>query len=154
MIPKMDPEVAKAAIAQFPEFKGFALDVVHICKDVLEQTHESNNRCQENFYAICDSIIISLQSELENQNPSSEDRERIENQMIEVARMVMENDKANKKFLLKLAAIFTLGMATIVATAGSVLGSNSQISTDDTDDADEDNAEKSDDEADIDDEVA
>ena len=60
MIPKMDPEVAKAAIEQFPEFRGMTTDIVNACKEIVDKLFESNDCSQEQFYSACNSIINSL----------------------------------------------------------------------------------------------
>ena len=127
MIPQMDPEVAKAAIAQFPEFKGLASEMLQTCKDVVDKLCEANANSQEAFFNECNSIITSLQKELEITDLSAEERDRIENKMIEVAKMVGEKDAQNKKFLLKLGAGIIFAITVIAASAASVLGSNSKI---------------------------
>ena len=131
MIHKIDPEVAKAAIEQFPEFRGMATDMVNTCKEVVVKLCESNNHSQDQFYSACNSIISSLQKELEMPDLSSSDCDRIENKMIQVAEMIGKKDSENKKFLRKLAA-GTLALGALFAgTAAAILGSNSQINAQD-----------------------
>ena len=137
MIHKMDPEVAKAAIEQFPEFKGMALEIVNTYKAVIDRLCESNDHSQDQFYSICNSIIESLKKELEMPDLSSSDRDRIENKMIEIAKMVGDKDSENKHYLTKIAAIFgALGVA-LVAAGAAALGANSQFNAREDDEDDE-----------------
>lgn len=128
MIPRMDPEVAKAAIEQFPEFKDMSLGIVNTYKDVLDKLIESNDKSNEAFYSTCNQIIQSLDKELDMPELTSEDRNRIENKMIEVAQMIGDKDTENKRFHLRNHLILAGTLLGILATGASVLGSNSQIS--------------------------
>lgn len=131
MIPKMDPEVAKAAIEQFPEFRGMTTDIVNACKEIVDRLFESNDCSQEQFYSACNSIINSLQKELEMPDLSSIDRDRIEKKMIEVAKMIGEKDSENKRFHRKIATVFALFGAAALATGAAILGTSSRIDTQD-----------------------
>lgn len=59
---------------------------------------EGNELSQKAFYDACNSIIQSLQQELEDDDITSEERERIEEKMICVAGMIGEKDSENKGF--------------------------------------------------------
>ena len=50
ILPKMDPEVAKAAIAQFPNFKDLSLALVDQYKEVIDAVLHENRAGQEAFY--------------------------------------------------------------------------------------------------------
>ena len=128
MLPYMDPEVAKKALEQFPAFKDLASDLVIQYKAVVERAFEDNKISQQAFYNACNSIIESLQKELEDGNITFEERSRIEDKMIQVANMIGEKDSENKGLILKTvfgAATVLLG---IVAVASGMLGSNTQLS--------------------------
>lgn len=151
MLPKMDPEVAKAALEQFPEFKDMTTDIMHTFKEAIDAGFKSNDHSQDAFYASCNSIIASLQDELKIPDLSSDERSRIEDKLIEIARMIGEKDTENKKFILKVLAILgTFGLGAILAAA-SILGANSQITT--TDDIDDDDEDYNNDEEDEDEEL-
>lgn len=134
MLPYMDPEVAKAALAQFPTFKDLAGDLVSQYKLVIDKAFDENKVSQQAFYEACNSILSSLQKELDKDSIQIEERERIENKMIEVARMIGEKDTENKGFIMKILAWFGVGLLAVAGTAGAILGSNAQISKNDNDD--------------------
>lgn len=133
MLPFMDPEVAKRALEQFPAFKDMASDLVVQYKDIIEKAFDKNEVSQKAFFDTCNSIIVSLQKELEKDNLSPEDRSHIEDRMIEVAKMVGEKDSENKNFLWKMAATLGIVIVGSVTAAAAILGSNTQVSTDEAD---------------------
>ena len=89
------------------------------------------------FYDACNSIIQSLQKELEDDEITSDERERIEDKLIKVAQMIGEKDSENKGFLLKCLGIGALVITVVGGAAAAILGSNTQISQ--NDDYDDDN---------------
>lgn len=149
MLPKMDPEVAKAVLQQFPNFKELASGLISEYKNAVDKAMESNKQSQDSFYKTCDSIINALQNELMLDSINSEDRSRIEEKMIEVARMVSEKDSENKKFILKIMGALSIAIGVTAAAAAAVLGSSSKLSLGDSDDNDDYNDEDGNDVIDI-----
>lgn len=141
MLPYMDPEVAKKALEQFPAFKELASDLVSKYKDIVDRILSENNESQRSFYDACNSIIATLQAELSMENISSEDRRRIEDNMIRVAKMIGEKDSENKKFLWTMLLTAGTIVGGAFAAAISLLGSNSQYSSDDSDSLSPDESE-------------
>ena len=138
MLPYMDPEVAKKALEQFPAFKDLASDLVTQYKGIVDKAIDGNEISQKAFYDACNSIIQSLQKELEDDDITSEEKERIEDKMIKVAQMIGEKDSENKGFLLKCLAIGGFVVTAIGGVAAAILGSNTQISqNEDQDDNDD-----------------
>ena len=137
MLPYMDPEVAKKALEQFPAFKYLASDLVTQYKGIVDKAIDDNEISQKAFYDACNSIIQSLQKELEDDEITSDERERIEDKMIKVAQMIGEKDSENKGFLLKCLGIGALVITVVGGAAAAILGSNTQISQ--NDDYDDDN---------------
>jgi hypothetical protein len=86
---------------------------------------------QKVFYEACNSIIQSLQKELEKDDVTSEDRKRIEDKMIEVAQMIGQKDSENKGLIVMCLVMKAFVVTAIVGVAASILGSNTQISQDD-----------------------
>ena len=119
MLPYMDPEVAKKALDQFPAFKELVSQLVVEYKAIVEKVLAENT---------CNSILESLQRELQSDDLTQEEKDRIENKMLEVAKLIGEKDSANKRFLVKVIAIASFAVVGIVGTAASLLGSNSQAS--------------------------
>ena len=141
MLPYMDPEVAKAALEQFPTFKELATDLVAQYKEILEKAFDKNEESQKAFYDACNEVIHSLQKELEDTDITPEERDRIEDKMIHVAVMIGEKDSENKKFLLKILSYLGIGILFIFGIGASLLGSNTKLSTSGDDDDDDDDTD-------------
>lgn len=137
MLPYMDPEVAKAALEQFPAFKDLAGEIVETQKEIVNRAISSNDDSVKMFYDSCNSILDSLKEELKDPNIDSDERSRIEDKMIGVARMIAEKDSENKSFLIKAAAIALTAGVAVLATAAAVLGANSDFSSSEDDEDDD-----------------
>ena len=130
MLDRMDPEVAKKALEQFPDFSGTMRELVGEYKVSLDKGLEANDKSVISYYAACDAIISACQSELDKDSLSFEQRLQIFDMMMEVVNMKGTKDTENKKFI---AAIGMLGVsvhsitATVLLTA---LGGNARISKD------------------------
>ena len=128
MLPQMDPEVAKKALEQFPEFSKTVLEIAKNYKETLEKGLEENSSSTRTCYETCNAIIASLTKLLERQEISSEERSTVIDKMIELSRMMNEKDTENKQFILKVLAIAGLATVAIGGVVASVLGSNSDFS--------------------------
>ncbi len=131
MLPNMDPEVAKKALEQFPAFKDLASDIVVQYKDVVEKAFDENKISQQSFYDTCHLIIESLQHELEDGNITPDERSRIEDKMIQVAKMIGEKDSENKEFILKMIGKVATLFACVGVTTAAIIGLNTQVSGND-----------------------
>lgn len=133
MLPNMDPEVAKKALEQFPEFAKTTKDILVDYKQILEKGMESNDKSIMSCYDASKLIIASLQKELEKEELTFEERKYIVDKMLEVSRMMNEKDTENKKFLLGLSMVAGVVVTSVIGVAASVLGSNSQVELTDDD---------------------
>jgi hypothetical protein len=118
MADKMDPEVARKVFEQFPEFTTATKGVLNEYKDTLNQGLETNRESTQNYYDACNTIIESLQKQVDNDNLSIEEKKYIFEEMKKVANMIGEKDSENKIFIYKMAA--TAGSAlflTVIAVA-------------------------------------
>lgn len=137
MLDKVDPEVAKKAIEQFPNFSNTAKEILNDYKVSLDNAMESNADSVKAYYGTCASIIESLQKEVENENLSFEEKKYFFDQMLEVSKMMGEKDSENKKFLAGCVALGSAAVVGVIAILGSVLGGNTNIDTDTTELLDE-----------------
>ena len=137
MLPYMDPDVAKMALEQFPEFAKRAPEITSQYKEIIEKGFESNDSSVQAFYKTCNAIVESLQKELDKENITPESQKYIIEQMTGVAKMIGEKDTENKKFLRNMAILFGTTVVAVVAAAASVLGSNSQSAEQDDDATDD-----------------
>lgn len=137
MLDKMDPEVAKKAIEQFPNFSDTMREILHDYKESLDQAQKANAESVKSFYDSCDSVIRSLQKELDRADQTFEERKYIIEKMVEINKMKEDKDSENKKFI---AAMALFGIAAVGIVAGalsSTLGGNSKIEMQDNNDLDE-----------------
>ena len=103
MLPHMDPEVAKKALEQFPEFAKTALAITEGLKAEVETLVASNAANTQEFNGACLSILDSLKAELSRDGLSEEARADIIDKMLQVAGLMSEKDTENKAFLAGLA---------------------------------------------------
>lgn len=127
MLDKMDPEVAKKALEQFPNFSDTMKSICIDYKSVIERLAESNDNSVKSYYETCDAIISSCQIELARENLSFEEKRQILTYMLEVVKMKGIKDTENKNHLLRLsiAGLSAVGLTAIALV--SALGGNTKI---------------------------
>lgn len=133
MLDKMDPEVAKKALEQFPEFANTTKEMLTEYKESLDKGLEANNESVKAVYDTYNAVIVSLQKELENENLTFEQKKYIIEQIKDVAEKVDKKDTENKRFITGIAILATIVVGGTVAALASVLGGNTQIETDNID---------------------
>lgn len=125
MLPYMDPEVAKKALEQFPAYTEMSFRLLNEYKEMLHSVVEENTVRQNMFYESCNTIINSLQKELLTATTlAPEEREKIEDKMICIAKMISEKDTENKQFFEKLMIICGITVVGIIGITASILGVN------------------------------
>ena len=133
MLDTMDPEVAKKALEQFPEFSNTAKEMLNEYKETLEKGLESNQESVQSYYDSCKCTIESLQKQLEDENISFEEKKHIIDKMLEISKMMGEKDSENKKFIIIMSGLGFAALSLVIVGLGSVLGGNTNIETNDTD---------------------
>lgn len=133
LLDKMDPEVAKKALEQFPEFAKTTKQMLTEYKDTLDKGLENNKESVQSYYNVCNSIIESLQKQLEDENLSFDERKYIIDKMFEVSKMMGEKDTENKKFILACIAVGAVATGIVSTVLSSALGGNTKIETSDVD---------------------
>lgn len=131
MLDKMDPEVAKKALEQFPEFSRTVKEILTEYKKSLDKGLESNNESVKNVYNTYNAVIDALQKELRNDKLTFEQRQYIIEQMKEIAEKVDKKDTENKRFIAGMVTLASIVVGGTVAVLASVLGGNTQIEADD-----------------------
>ncbi|MBR1762109.1 MAG: hypothetical protein IJ731_01920 [Eubacterium sp.] len=127
LIPEMDPEVAKAAIAQFPEFSSTMKSIMVDYKATLEKALNGNEENVKAYYEACNTIIASLDKLLAQDDFTNEEKLQIVDKMQEIQKMMHEKDTENKKFLRDIAAIAGLVVVTVTGIAAALLGGDSDL---------------------------
>ena len=133
MLDKMDPEVAKKALEQFPDFAKTMKEVLIEYKESLDTMLNENGDSVKSYYDSCDVILSTLQKELDREDLSFEDRKYIIDKMMEVNQMKGMKDSENKKFLATLAMCGVAAVTLVAGTLAAALGANTQIASKDDD---------------------
>lgn len=133
MLDKMDPEVAKKALEQFPEFSNTAKEMLAGYKDTLDKGVESNKESVQSYYESCKMIIESLQKQLVVDNLSIDERKYIIDKMLEVSKMMGEKDSENKKFIATMSVIGAAALGIVATALVSAVGGNTKIENNDID---------------------
>lgn len=130
MLDKMDSEVAKKALEQFPEFTNTTREMLSEYKESLDKGLEFNNESVKAVYDTYNAIIVLLQKELENENLTFGQKKYIIEQMKDVDEKVDKKDTENKRFIAGMATLATIVVGGTVVALTSVLGGNIQVETD------------------------
>ena len=124
MLPYMDPEVAKKALEQFPEYAATMGEMVKVYADVASKVLESGKEGARAFYDACNSVLVEIQRQLTMPNLSESNKDKLNDKMITVVKMIGEKDTEAKKFaldILKTAGTVVLASAALI---GTLLGIN------------------------------
>ena len=124
MLPNMDPEVAKKALEQFPDFAKTSLEVMKEYKAFFETVVEKGSEEVKSVNEMYNRVMDNLEKMLNKENLSFEEQKFILEQMKEVADKVDKKDTEHKNFLLKALAISGTVAAGIVVSLVSAIGSN------------------------------
>lgn len=127
LLDRMDPEIAKKALEQFPSFADVVKSVAKEYGTAIKTCMDSNNDSMKNYFAVANANITVLQKELERDDLSSEDRKNILSMLLEVQRMMGEKDSENKAFLLKVIGGVGLFCAVAIGITASIIGGKSSI---------------------------
>lgn len=124
MVPKMNPEVAKKALEQFPNFASTSLDVLKEYRSVIQEAMEDDRESMRSCYDMYNRVMDSLEKMLDNDDLTFEQKTYILNQMQEVAAAVADKDSEKSRNRLKLIGVIGGVAAAIVAALASSLGGN------------------------------
>ena len=124
MLPNMDPEVAKKALEQFPEFKNLAIEVVKQLQTSVEAGIRSNDSSQKAFYDACTETIETLKNELLDKDLSPEQEREVRENILYILNLMYDKDTENKAFLLKTVKTIGIVAAAVVLAASSLLGND------------------------------
>ncbi len=127
MIPNMEPEVAKAAIEQFPEFASTMKSIMIDYKQEIETALNQNGDSIKAYYDACNKILDSLDKLLEDTELDLNEKMQIIDKMQEVQKMMDEKDKENKKFIRDILTIAGVVIVTVAGTAISLLGGDANL---------------------------
>lgn len=127
MLQNMEPEVAKKALEQFPEFAKMTLEVLKDYKGIMEKTLDENSASSKQCYDIYNEVMDALKSCLAKDDLPFEEKKYYIEKMMEIAKMAESKDTENKGFNWKMITLGTGAVFTVVGIGASILGSNTNI---------------------------
>ena len=100
----MDPEVAKKALEQIPEFTKSAVQIANYNKELFAKGLDGNDASATNVYNICNNIVQIYEQRLNESVSDSERNECIKN-LLEIAKISRDVNKAHQNTTLKILLI-------------------------------------------------
>lgn len=125
-LPYLDPEVAKAAINQFPNFSEFVKDMIKVMQENADKSINSDEKTSLASIDFLQQTRDALFLQLDSEELSENERLRILDGILELNKMTLELNKQRQNFLLKNSAIIATTIGTLALTAVSILGVNHQ----------------------------
>ena len=122
MIDKMDPEVAKKALEQFPDFAKVSIDGLNNLKDTITKAMNDDKENANRFFDMCDSVIDAIKLAMSDGEVTFEEKKYCIDKMQEIVKMASEKDSEGKKFKWSLVANFALSAIIVVAATVVALG--------------------------------
>ena len=122
LIPKLDKELAIKIIEQFPNYTTMATtmvtNLINMCNDALKNNKETE---AINAYKY---VLETIKKELEDGEATPEEREKYNNQMIEVADKISEIDIRNKKWIENIIKYSSSVLGVTLMVGAAILGVN------------------------------
>lgn len=128
MLDRMDPEVAKKAIEQFPHFADTSIELLNNYKGILSDAIKSNNESNNSVMDTYNTIINELLQLLQKENLSFDEKKYILEQIKEFADRIDKKDKENKGWLMGVITVAASAIVGTILALGNSLGSNTLIS--------------------------
>ncbi len=127
MLDKMDPEVAKKAIEQFPDFAKTTINVLNDYKGIIDKSFDDDKESANECYSLFNRIQGALEKCLDIENISFEEKKYYIEQMKIIAQMAASKDSEGKKF--KWSNLVACGGIVIAAlgTLAAILGGNTNF---------------------------
>lgn len=123
----MDPEVAKKALEQSPDFAKTVKEVVPEQFETVKKALDSGDQSMREVAKTYQMMLEALQKELDEETLSVQERREILNMMCKVIDKHSKKDSEHKAFLIKLAGITGTFAVAPIAIVASVLGGNTNI---------------------------
>lgn len=124
LIPKMDKDVARSIIGQFPSYAQMAKDMVGQLGALCERAMEHADASRRDAVAAYMKTLDTISRELERDDLSEAERLSINDRLVLVADKVADLDAKNKQFLEGIAKIGPAVVCLALALGAAVLGVN------------------------------
>ena len=126
LMPKIDKELAMKIIEQFPSYSTMATSMVNnlieVCNNALANSKNTEKEAIDGYKYVLETIRM----ELEKGDLTKEEREKYNNQMVEVADKISEIDVRSKKWLDNIIKYGTSAVCITLAVGAAILGVSSK----------------------------
>lgn len=123
ILDKVDPEVAKAIIAQMPEVLKGVIENEKVYAEVLTKGIESCNICTTACFHTEDEIVKSLQKEIDKEETSFEQKQYYFDKMAEAAERKARKDSEHKEMIMTILKYGGEALAVgLIITSGIFIG--------------------------------
>ena len=129
MLPKMSPDVAKAAIAQFPAFAEAINSTIKNYKDIANDMLLKNEKCSDTVMNGYIARLNIIQNELNNESLSFEEKKYLYCELANITSDMDKLDSKNKAFMLKLVGSIAASVAVTSFAIASALGVSVNLPT-------------------------
>ena len=126
LMPKLDKELAIKIIEQFPSYATMATTMVTNLIDMCNNALSNNKVTEKEAIEAYKYVLETIRTELEDGEATPEEKEKYNNQMIEVADKISEIDVRNKKWLENIVKYGTSAVCITLAVGAAILGVNSK----------------------------
>lgn len=127
MLQNMEPEVAKKALEQFPQFAKMTLDILKDYKEVMEKILDENSESSKQCFDIYNEVVDALKSCLTKDDLPFEEKKYYIEKMMEVAKMAESKDSENKGFNWKVITLGAVAVISVIGIGASILEGNTNI---------------------------
>lgn len=128
MLQNMDPEVAKKAIEQFPEFASMALQALSDYKGVMEKTLDENSESSKQCFNVFNEVLSALKQCASKEDLPFEEKQYYIEKMMDIARMAESKDSENKGFNWKMIGLASLVVLSVIGVGAGALGGKFNLS--------------------------
>lgn len=126
LMPKLDKELAIKIIEQFPSYATMATSMVTNLIDMCNNALKNSKITEKEAIEAYKYVLETIRMELEDGEVTPEEKEKYNNQMIEVADKISEIDVRNKKWLENIVKYGTSAVCITLAVGAAILGVNSK----------------------------
>ena len=127
-LPEIDPEVAKKALEQFPDFATAMVEINGLYKEIIDKCLDGSDADTATVLAACSAINESIHRELEKDELTFEERKRIIDRSIQVIQMMREIDADGKRYRNVVIHAATIAFGIAAASLIFALGGKANIS--------------------------
>lgn len=118
----LDPEVAKAAIAQFPKFSEMGIGIVDTLKDSLDNVIANDKEADARAYEINYAILNNLNERLHKRFLFPSERRELITAMVQVSNNIAQMQVHQKIMIGDVFKAVSAVAGLVVTTAGALLG--------------------------------